>query len=213
MKRSDCAGSYHPSKRLRAMAIVGVILLPALAADAFGQQAAPQPAPSPGPRAGVPEVPRRGARESIRAITYGDWRKYCFNAAGTKTLCRTTITGTFDTGQVAVRVDLIEREGGDDGSRVQLFLPVGMYLQAGVKLTIDQGRPFQIPYSWCLTNACIAADLADPKLISEMESGQTLTLEIVDSSILSVTSSIPLAQFATVRRGAPVQTFDQAIDE
>jgi invasion protein IalB len=213
MKQLNCAGSYHPLlKRLRAIAVAGAILSPTLAANAFGQQAAPQPAPSPGARSGVPEVSHRGARDSLRTITYGDWRKYCFKAAGTKMLCRTTITGTFDTGQIAVRVDLIEREGGD-GDRVQLFLPVGMYLQAGVKLTIDQGRPFQIPYSWCLTNACIAADLADPKLVNEMESGRSLTLEVVDSSILSVTSSISLAQFASVRRGAPVQTFDQAIDE
>jgi invasion protein IalB len=214
MKRSDCTGSCLPLARLRAIAVAGTTLFGALAADAFGQQAAPQPAPSsPGPRSGVPEVPQRGAREPLRAITYGDWRKYCFKAAGTKTLCRTTITGTFDTGQIAVRVDLIERDGGGDGTRVQLFLPVGMYLQAGVKLTIDQGRPFQIPYSWCLTNACIAADLADPKLINEMESGQNLILEVVDSNILSVSSSISLAQFASVRHGAPVQTFDQAIDE
>jgi invasion protein IalB len=210
MKR--CAGSDRPLKCLRAIAVLGTILFPALTADAFGQQVAPQPVPSPSARSGVPEVSPRGARASLRAITYGDWHKYCFKAAGTKTLCRTTITGTFDTDQIAVRVDLIEREGGD-GARVQLFLPVGMYLQAGVKLTVDQGRPFPIPYSWCLTNACIAADLADPKLISEMDAGQSLTLEVVDSSILSVTSSIPLAQFAAVRRGAPVQTFDQAIDE
>jgi invasion protein IalB len=213
MKRSDYAGSHHARMPLRAVAVAATILFATLGADAFGQQSTPQPAPSPGARSGVPEASPRGARDSIRVVTYGDWRKYCFKAAGTKTLCRTTITGTFDTGQIAVRVDLIEREGGDDGARVQLFLPVGMYLQAGVKLSIDQGRPVQIPYSWCLTNACIAADLADPKLINEMESGQSLTLEVVDSSILSVTSSISLAQFASVRRGAPVQTFDQAIDE
>ena len=213
MNPSDCAGSRHALKQLQAIAVAVTVLLPALAADARGQQAAQQPAPSPGVRSGAPEVGQRGARDSARAITYGDWRKYCFKAAGTKTLCRTTITGTFDTGQIAVRVDLIEREGGDDRARVQVFLPVGMYLQAGVKLTIDQGRPFQIPYTWCLTNACIAADIADPELISGMETGRSLTLEAVDSNILSVTSSISLAQFASVRRSAPVQTLDQAIDE
>ena len=212
MKRSDRTGSRQSMMWLRAM-VAAAILFPALAADALGQQGAPQPTPSPGARSGVPEVSPRGARDSIRIITYGDWRKYCFKAAGTKTLCRTSITGTFDTGQVAVRVDLIEREGGDDGARVQLFLPVGMYLQAGVKLTIDKGRPIQVPYTWCLTNACIAADRADPKLIEELEAGQTLVVEVVESSLLAVTSSISLAQFASIRRGAPLQTFDQAIDE
>ena len=213
MKRSDWAGCLYPRKPLRAMAIAGTILFLVLSPDARGQRAAPRSAPSPSARSDTPDVPSRGARESLRVITYGNWRKYCFKAAGTSTLCRTTITGTFDTGQIAARVDLIERDGGGGGARIQLFLPVGMYLQAGVKLTIDQGQPFQIPYSWCLTNACIAADLAVPKLISEMESGQILTLEVVDSSILSVTSSISLEQFAAVRRGAPVQTFDQAVDE
>jgi hypothetical protein len=52
------------------------------------------------------------------------------------------------------------------------FAAVGMYLQAGVKLAIDRGRPFQIPYSWCLINACIAADLADAKLINEMDAAR-----------------------------------------
>ena len=120
--------------------------------------------------------------------------------------------GTFETGQSAVRIDLIEREG-DKAARLQLFLPVGLYLQAGVKLTVDQGAAYRIPYVWCLTNTCIAADLADPKLLKEMETGQKLLLEVVDSSVLTVSTSLPLDQFAMVRRGAPAQTFEQAIDE
>jgi invasion protein IalB len=127
-------------------------------------------------------------------------------------VCRTTISGTFETGQSAVRIDLIEREG-DKAARLQLFLPVGLYLQAGVKLTIDQGGTYRIPYVWCLTNTCIAADLADPKLIKEMETGQTLVLEVVDSSVLTVSTSLPLNQFAMVRQGTPARTFEQAIDE
>jgi Invasion associated locus B (IalB) protein len=70
--------------------------------------------------------------------------------------------------------------------------------------------PYQIPYVWRLTNTCIAADLADPKLIGEMESGQTLLLEVVDSSVLTVSTSLPLNQFAAVRQGAPTQVFEQA---
>ena len=165
-----------------------------------------QPATQPGGA----EVAQRGQR-AAREIKYGDWRKFCFKAAGTKMVCRTTINGTWETGQIAVRVDLIEREDG--GSRLQLFLPVGLYLQAGVKLTVDQGTPFKIPYVWCLTNACIAGDAADPKTIRDMEAGQQLLLEVVDSSVLAVTTSLPLKQFASTRQGAPTQTFDQDIDE
>jgi invasion protein IalB len=153
----------------------------------------------------------RGQRMA-RDIKYGDWRKVCFKPGGASMVCRTSISGTWDTGQVAVRADVIEREG-ESAARLQLFLPVGLYLPAGVKVTIDQGSAHQIPYVWCLTNTCIAAEVADPKLIQDMEAGQKLALEVVDSNVLAVTTTLPLAQFATVRKSAPAQLFEQDIDE
>jgi invasion protein IalB len=127
-------------------------------------------------------------------------------------ICRTSITGTFPTGQMAVRVDIIEREG-DATARLQVFCPVGMYLPKPATLTIDQGKPHEVPYTWCLTNACIAGAAADPKMVQEMSSGQMLRLEFVDSSLLSLSTSLPLGQFAAVYKGAPAQTFEQDIDE
>jgi len=189
------------------LALAGALSLTGVANRAIAQQPA-QTADKPSAAA---EVEQRGQRKT-REIKYGDWRKFCFKPAGIKMVCRTTISGTWETGQTAVRVDLIEREG-DGTARLQIFLPVGLYLQAGVKLTVDQGGPHRIPYVWCLTNACIAADLADPQAIREMESGQTLLLEVVDSNVLAITTSLPLNQFAAIHQGVPTQIFDQAIDE
>lgn len=185
------------------IAASSLLLLPNLA---DGQQAAPAATENP-----QPEVSPRGERSMVRQIKYGDWQKFCFKTPGTNQVCRTTISGTFDTGQSAVRADLIEREGGK--ARLQLFLPVGMYLQAGVKLIVDQGKPHHIPYVWCLTNTCIAANVADVALIHEMEKGQQLQLEVVDSSVQSVSTTLPLGQFASVRQGAAARTFEQEIDE
>ncbi|WP_342729030.1 invasion associated locus B family protein [Bradyrhizobium sp. B097] len=173
---------------------------------AHSQQAPPPPAAV---KDGA-EVAPRGAR-AARDVKFGEWRKLCFTAAGARTLCRTTITGTFGTGQTAARVDLIEREDGT--SRLQLFLPVGMYLQAGVKLSVDQQQVHRMPYTWCVSNMCIAADVADPTLIEQMDRGKMLSIEVVDTSILTLTTSVPLDRFATVRKGAPALTLDQAIDE
>ena len=163
------------------------------------------------PAAKSAEVAPRGQREA-KDITYGSWRKLCFKAGGAPTLCRTSITGSFPTGQMAVRLDVIEREGDRNG-RLQLFVPVGMYLQHPVKLTVDQGSSYRVPYTWCLTNACIAADVADPNIIKDMESGQALALEVIDSNLLSLTTSLPLAQFAAIHKGAPAQTLEQEVDE
>jgi invasion protein IalB len=187
------------------------LLLAVVASIAFNQRAASQQNSTAAPKPVGTEVAPRGQRE-VKDVAYGDWRKLCFKPGGAKMLCRTSITGTFATGQTAVRLDIIEREG-DSTARLQLFAPVGMYLQKPVKLTIDQGKPYGVPYTWCLTNACIAGNAADPKMVREMETGRTLRLEFVDSSLLTLTTSLPLGLFASAHQGAPAQTFEQDIDE
>src|ERR1700751_3395532 len=112
---------------------------------AFGQPAA-LPDPPSSEATETPEIGRRGQRLG-REIKYGDWQKFCFKPGGAKMTCRTTISGNWDTGQRRVRLDLIEREG-EGSARLQLFLPVGLYLPAGIKLTVDQGAPYSIPYTW-----------------------------------------------------------------
>jgi invasion protein IalB len=194
-----------------ATALPVLLLLDFGIGTASAQQAAkPDGSPASAKLAGQ-EFALRGQR-AARDIKYSDWRKVCFKTPGTNMVCRTSITGTFETGQSAVRIDLIEREG-DKAARLQMFLPVGLYLQAGVKITIDQGAAYRFPYVWCLTNTCIAADMADPNLIKEMEAGQKLQLEVVDSSVLTVATALPVNQFAAVRHGMPAQTFEQNIDE
>jgi len=206
----------QPSRRLRSSsvcpsaALLVLLLLHGSIGPACGQQPSQTNDAQATEKPAGQEFGLRGQRMA-REIKYSDRRKFCFKTPGTNMVCRTTISGTFETGQSAVRIDLIEREGG--AARLQLFLPVGLYLQAGVKITIDQGTAYRIPYVWCLTNTCIAADLVDPGLLKEMETGQKLLLEVVDSSVLTVSTSLPLNQFATVRQGSPTQTFEQAIDE
>src|SRR5215471_7611572 len=184
-----------------ACAALSLLLLPGATC---AQQAAPPASDRP-----QAEVAPRGLRNAVRQIKYGDWQKYCFKTPGTNQVCRTTISGSFDTGQTAVRADLIEREGETSKARLQLYLPVGLYLQAGVKITVDQGKPHQIPYVWCLTNTCIAANVADAALIREMEKGQQLQLKVVDSGVQSVSTTLPLGQFASVHQGAAARTFEQ----
>jgi invasion protein IalB len=145
-------------------------------------------------------------------IQYSAWRKLCFKGSDGATLCRTTSSGTQDTGEVAVRIDLIERpEGG--AARLQLFVPQGGNLAMGVNATVDQGGPTQFPYNFCLTNICIAADLVSPKLIGEMESGQTLKIELSDFNGSAAAMNFPLNQFAAAHKGQPAEIYDFNLDE
>lgn len=182
--------------------LLGIALaLPAV--DAAPAQQAAKPA--------TDEFASRGQREA-RSIKYGDWQKFCFKPGGAKMVCRTTIAGTFESGQTAVRLYVVEREDGG-GARLQLLLPVGLAVRPGVKLTVDKGTAHKIPFSWCLTNTCIAGDAASPALLREMESGKSLVLEVMDTNMLAVSTSLPLTQFAAARKGAPIKTFEQSIDE
>ena len=159
------------------------------------------------------EIATRGQQQG-RPLTYTPWRKVCFKAtqeAGSKMVCRTTINGKWDTGQIAIRVDLIEREG-DPVARLQIFMPPGSFLQPGVKLTVDKGAPMQIPYVICLSNGCVAGSVANAALIHELQSGQMLALETVNANVVGVTNSIPLNEFAKVRQEAPVQIFEQKLE-
>jgi hypothetical protein len=67
------------------------------------------------------------------------------------------------TGQMAIRFDVIERQGV---ARLQILLPVGLYLQSGVKLKVDtNAREVSVPYSWCFSNLCVAAAPASRDLM------------------------------------------------
>jgi invasion protein IalB len=145
-------------------------------------------------------------------IQYSAWRKLCFKGSDGATLCRTTSTGTQDTGEIVVRVDLVERADGG-AARLQLFVPQGANLAMGVEATVDQAAPTKIQYNWCLTNICIAADLVSPKLIGEMESGQILKIEQVDFNSSTIAMSVPLDQFAAAHKGPPAETYDFNLDE
>jgi invasion protein IalB len=194
-------GKHRIAQRISCMVLaVAALALPALTTSARAQSDKPQT-----------ELGLRGERQA-REIKYGDWQKFCFKTPGSNMICRTTISGAWETGQSAVRIDLIEREG-EKTARFQIFLPVGLYLQTPAKLTVDKGKPHAIPYVWCLTNNCIAGDKADPALVKEMESGEKLKLEVVDTNVLTVSTVLPLSQFASVRKSTPARIFQQDVDE
>ena len=144
-------------------------------------------------------------------IQYSAWQKLCFASSDGTTICRTTSTGTDELDQVLVRVDLIERADGP--ARLQIFVPQGASLQHGVKVTVDQGNPVEVPFNWCLTNICIAARGIDPAVAAQMEAGQQLKLELTDLNSSSLAVVVPLRQFAAVHKAPPAQTFDFTLNE
>jgi invasion protein IalB len=159
------------------------------------------------------EIAARG-QQHARNVTYSDWEKVCFKGAQgaeTKMVCRTSINGKWDTGQVVLKVDLIEREEAP-AARLQIFVLPGFFLQPGIKLTIDKSNSMQLPYTICLANGCVAATVADPSFVRAMESGRTLSLDAVNTNVMIVIASLPLEIFAKAHQGVPTQIFEQRLE-
>jgi invasion protein IalB len=177
---------------------------------AAGEQKAPLTPPGEDAPLSEPEVAPRG-RHAPRDITYSQWQKLCFKVPGKDLLCRTSTTGTWDTGQMALRIDVIERQGNP---RLQIMLPVGLYLQSGVKLKVDTGgREVVIPFNWCFTNLCVAGAPASREMVQALSKSKTLSLEVEDTNLVTLTAAIPVDQFAAAYKGAPARTIEQVVDE
>jgi invasion protein IalB len=159
------------------------------------------------------EIAARGRRK-LPNLTYSAWKKSCFRGAqgaDVKMVCRTTIEGKSDLGQTILRIDLIEREEAP-AARLQIFVPVGNFLQPGINLTVDAGTSLLVPYTICLANGCVAATVAEPNFLRELETGRALSLGVVNSNVVTVIASLSLDGFAKARQGIAAQIFEQKLE-
>jgi invasion protein IalB len=159
------------------------------------------------------EIAARG-QQKLPNLTYSTWKKLCFRGtqgADTKMICRTSIEGKSDLGQIILKVDLIEREDAPS-TRLQIFVPVGNFLQPGIRLTVDKGTAMLVPYTICLANGCVAATVPEPGFLRELESGKTLSLDVVNSNVVTVIASLSLDNFASARQGVAAQIFEQKLE-
>jgi invasion protein IalB len=159
------------------------------------------------------EIASRG-QQKLPNLTYSTWKKLCFRGAqgpDVKMVCRTTIEGKSDLGQPILRVDLIEREDAP-AARLQIFVPVGNFVQPGINLTVDKGNSLLVPYTICLANGCVAATVPEPNFLHELETGSVLSLAVVNSNIVTVIASLSLDSFAKARQGVAAQIFEQKLE-
>jgi hypothetical protein len=85
----------------RASLTVAAALAVAVAPVASSRPAASQQTPAAGPAATGGEIAPPGQRE-VKDVSYGDRKKLCFKPGAAKMVSRTSIAGTFPTGQMTV---------------------------------------------------------------------------------------------------------------
>jgi len=91
---------------------------------------------------------------------------------------------------------IIEPEG-EPKKILRVTLPLGMQLQHGTRIIVDNNAPLQSPYVICFQNGCMSDYEATPDLINSMKKGQNLVVQAINSNGAPLTLPLPLQEGAT----------------
>jgi invasion protein IalB len=171
---------------------------PAKPAPAKPAQAQPQPA-QPAPQ-GQPQQ-GQAAAQSQPQLMYSPWMKVCGKGqdTGGKQVCVLTKDGRLENGMPVAVVQLFEPEGQPRMMRVTV--PLGMQIQHGTRLIIDQSAPVNEPYKICFPIGCVSDYPVTDDMIKQMKKGTSITIQAINMQGAPISLPLPLTDFAKAYDG------------
>jgi invasion protein IalB len=98
------------------------------------------------------------------------------------------------TGQLVALVNI--RVPGDTRAPVALVqLPLGLNLQAGAKLQVDDGKSAELPVQTCENRGCYASLPISPEMLNALRAGKQLKVVFQDLAKETIAIPISLADF------------------
>jgi invasion protein IalB len=138
-------------------------------------------------------------------LTYSAWTKVCQKGpdANAKRVCFIGRDGRVESGMPVVAAVLIEPDG-EPRKLLRVTLPLGMSLQPGTRVIIDEGQPMTAPYVVCVPSGCVADYEASGELIGKMKTGKNIHVQGINGSGQPISVQVPLSDFAKSYDGPPV---------
>ncbi len=196
-----------------AIAAAGLGAALVLAAPALAQT--PKPAPKPQaqktqakPAAPVqaPAAPQQQAAAPAEQpqLMYSPWMKVCGkgNEPNAKEVCTTAKDGRLENGMPVAVVQLVEPQG-DPRKLLRVIVPLGMQLNPGTRVIIDQNTPMQAPYSICFPVGCMADYEVNADTVAQLKKGHMLTVQAINMQGSAISLPLPLTDFAKAYDGPP----------
>src|SRR5215831_11281387 len=170
-------------------------------------KAAPKAAPAQKPaEAPVPHAqqPQGQAQAEQPQLIFSPWTKFCLKGqeANAKQVCFTGKDGRVESGMPVVAAVLIEPEN-DPKKVLRVTLPLGMSIQPGTRVIVDNGQPMTGPYVICFNNGCMADYEASGELIGKLKKGQGLVIQGINGAGQAISLVVPLTDFAKAYDGPP----------
>jgi len=160
---------------------------------------------SPPPQVSEQQQQQPGAQQPADPqLIFSPWTKFCLKGqeANAKQVCFTGKDGRVESGMPVVAAVLIEPEG-ETKKILRVTLPLGMSIQPGTRVIVDQGQPMTGPYVICFQNGCMADYEASGELIVKLKKGQGLVVQGINGSGQPITLVLPLSDFAKAYDGPP----------
>jgi invasion protein IalB len=189
------------------MAAFGLVAVTSLVAPSAMAQQTKKPAAKPAQKrapAAQPAAPKSGAvAQGQPQLMYSPWMKVCGKGKDTngKQVCVVTKDGRLENGMPVAIVQLFEPEGQPKILRVTV--PLGMQLQHGTRVIIDQGQPVNEPYKICFPVGCMSDYPVTDDMIKQMKKGKQLTVQAINMQGTPISLPLPLTDFAKAYDGPP----------
>src|SRR4051812_29394358 len=160
-------------------------------------KAQPKGAPAPAPQEQAQQQPPQQQQQGAEPqLIFSPWTKFCLKGqeATAKQVCFTGKDGRVESGMPVVAAVLIEPEG-EPKKILRVTLPLGMSLQPGTRVIVDQTQPMTGPYVICFNNGCMADYEASLDLITKMKGGQGLVVQGINGAGQAISLVLPLTDF------------------
>jgi invasion protein IalB len=176
------------------------------AAPSAPQKSSPAPAQQKGAPSTAGQQPAQAQQPQI---TFSPWAKVCPKPSETNSqkVCFTGKDGRLEAGLPLVAAVVIEAEG-QSKKMLRITVPLGMALQPGTRVIIDDGQPISAPYVTCIPNGCMADYEASQEFIDHMKKGKGIALQAINGNGQPVNITLPLAEFAKAHDGPPMDPKD-----
>jgi invasion protein IalB len=177
------------------------------------QPAQTQPAPAAQPGQPAQQGATAPGQQPVPQLIFSQWVKFCVGPDGqpadqkdptvkAKQVCLTGIDGRMESGMPVVAVVAIEPPA--EGKKIlRLTLPIGMQLQHGTRLIVDQSQPLTAPYVTCFANGCISDYELSADTLVKVKKGKSAVVQGINYNGSAISVPVPLTEFAKAFDGAP----------
>lgn len=160
-----------------------------------------QPPAAAQPQPQQPPAAQQQAGADQPQLMYSPWMKVCGKGPDTnnKQVCVITKDGRLENGMPVAVVQLFEPEG--EQKVLRITVPLGMQLQHGTRMLIDQEPPQQQPYRICFPIGCMADYPVTDDVIAKMKKGQNIVIQAINMQGTPISLPLPLNDFAKAYEG------------